>query len=265
MRVTWLLLGLALWVSCVLCAPPSVSAQGSDAEARALFNAGEVAYSEGRYESALDYFRRAYDLSGRALLLYNIGSAAEHVRQDAAALEAFERYLRDTPEDAPHRVAVAARVEFLRRTLAESAAAEAAEAAAAEAAEAEASAEVVETRDEVVTPRPEEGPGAAPWVVMGVGAAVAVAGAVLVGVGYADSATVSGATDGTTWASISGAYERAPVLQGVGFALLGVGVATAVAGIVWGATGSSSSAGEDVAASLWLTPDGGGAVIGGSF
>lgn len=246
-------------ISCALglTLPSAVHAQGSDAEARALFNAGEVAYIEGRYDTALDYFRRAYDLSGRALLLYNIGNAAEHVRHDAEALEAFERYLAETPEDAPNRVSVAARVEFLRSTVA---------AADPVAATAPADAEVTDEPPAPPGPEPshaDEGPGVAPWIVVGIGGAVAVAGAVLVGVGYADGASVSGATDGTTWSSISGAYERAPILEGVGFALLGAGLATAVAGIVWGATGSSAS--ENTTASMWLTPDGAGVVVGGSF
>ena len=250
--------------------PPRAAAQGSDAEARALFSAGEIAYGEGRYEAALEYFQRAYEISGRALLLYNVGSAAEHLRRDREALAAFERYLSDTGEDAPNRTAVAARIEILRRSVAASTS-EASTSTTTTTTSTESTTAASETASSETSstgaaappdPGPSSGPGAAPWIVLGVGAAVAVAGAVLVGVGYADAASVSGIADGGSWSSISGAYERAPILEGVGFALLGVGVAAAVGGVVWGAMGSGESSST---ASAWISPDGAGVIVGGSF
>ncbi len=64
-----------------------------DREARALFDAGSTAFEDARYEDALGYFRRAYELSGRAELLYNVGITADRLRRDAEALEAFEGFL----------------------------------------------------------------------------------------------------------------------------------------------------------------------------
>jgi len=87
-----------------------------DDEARALFEAGRVAYSDGRFEAALGHFRNSYELSGRPRLLYNIGSAADKLRRDQQALEAFEAYLAQVP-DADNRNEVAARIEVLRAQL----------------------------------------------------------------------------------------------------------------------------------------------------
>jgi len=247
--------------------PDAAAAQGSDAEARALYTAGEVAYSEGRYESARDYFQRAFDMSGRALLLFNIGSAAEHLRHDEEALRAFERYLAETPEDAPNRVAVAARIEILRRTIGTTA--EATEATETEATETEPTeteateTEPTETEATVGPSHADDGPGAGPWVLVGVGAAVAIAGAVLVGVGFANADTVANAPDGVSWTELSGAYESAPILEGVGFALIGVGAAAAVGGVIWAVTGGGSS--DSTTASVWVDQDSAGVLAWGSF
>jgi tetratricopeptide (TPR) repeat protein len=88
-----------------------------DAEARSVFEAGSTAFRDARYADALAYFRRAYELSGRAQLLYNIGVAADRLRRDAEALEAFERFLEEAPEH-PRRRDAQARVEVLREAVA---------------------------------------------------------------------------------------------------------------------------------------------------
>jgi tetratricopeptide (TPR) repeat protein len=67
-------------------------------EARARFVAGRIAFGEGRYEDALADFTRAYELSGKPELLYNIGHTADRLRHDEEALEAFERFLELMPE-----------------------------------------------------------------------------------------------------------------------------------------------------------------------
>lgn len=120
--VFWMLIG-ALGVM-----PRNVQADepdaARDAEGRALFDAGRVAYDDGRYEDALGYFQRAFDLSGRPGLLFNIGSAAERVRNDRLALESYRKYLEALPE-APNRGFVEKRIRFLERTVAEPAEGEA--------------------------------------------------------------------------------------------------------------------------------------------
>ncbi len=92
-------------------------AQDREEEARALFMAGRAAYDGGRYEAALERFQEAYELSGRPELLYNIGQTADRLRQDAVALDAFRRFLADTPEDTAHRDMAERRVAFLERSV----------------------------------------------------------------------------------------------------------------------------------------------------
>lgn len=105
-------LGLALLAPALASAQQEVSS-GSDAEARGLFEAGRAAYTRGSYEAALDHFERAYELSGRPMMLFNIGQAADRARHDARAIEAFEAYLEQQP-DAPNRAMVENRLEVIR-------------------------------------------------------------------------------------------------------------------------------------------------------
>jgi tetratricopeptide (TPR) repeat protein len=110
-----ILLGGVL-VGSVLVAPATGEAQDEayEEEARAVFNAGRAAFDDGRFDDALEYFRRAYELSGRGELLYNIGITADRLRRDQEALAALEQYLRDVPNGAQRRDAEA-RVEVLRQ------------------------------------------------------------------------------------------------------------------------------------------------------
>ncbi len=85
-----------------------------DKAARGLFEAGSVAFEEGRYEEALGHFQQAYQLSpNRHLLLYNVGSSFDRLRKDREALENFEKYLQLNPT-AQNRAAVESRVKVLR-------------------------------------------------------------------------------------------------------------------------------------------------------
>lgn len=88
-----------------------------DEQARQLFEQGRTAFTEARFADALDLFRRAHALSHRHALLYNIGQAADRLRLDREALEAFDLYLAEVP-DAENRVEVETRVAVLRETIA---------------------------------------------------------------------------------------------------------------------------------------------------
>jgi tetratricopeptide (TPR) repeat protein len=112
--------GWCVVVAAVLWASATVAAQAPTAameeEARNLFRAGSSAYSEGRYESALDYFKRAYELSGRSMLLYNMATAADRLRQDEDALRWYRQYLEEMP-DAANASEVRSRAEVIQRTM----------------------------------------------------------------------------------------------------------------------------------------------------
>jgi len=92
-------------------------AEDEQAAARTAFKDGRVAFDRGHFAEALERFEHAYSLSGRSELLFNIGLAADRIREDERALEAFEQYLKETP-DSTHREQVEQRVIALRQALA---------------------------------------------------------------------------------------------------------------------------------------------------
>lgn len=100
----------------------AASAQGQeatdDAAGRAYFERGREAFENAEYESALIYFRHAYQLSGRGELQYNIGVAADRLQREEEALEAFERYLDET-KDPTREEEVRERIEALEQSIAE--------------------------------------------------------------------------------------------------------------------------------------------------
>lgn len=100
-------------------APEGPSDEEADRKARALFERGRVAYDDGRYRDAWDYFHQAYVLSKRPQLLYNVGQAADRLRLDQQALDAFRLYLKKLPE-ADNRREVENRIAALEARLAES-------------------------------------------------------------------------------------------------------------------------------------------------
>jgi hypothetical protein len=97
-------------------AEPALSPEEADKRARSLFQQGRVAFEEGRYRDAWDYFRKAYLLSKRPELLYNVGQSADRLRMDREALEAFRLYLKRLP-DAANRREVENRVRALEQRL----------------------------------------------------------------------------------------------------------------------------------------------------
>lgn len=93
----WLALGV---VSLALCstvpgyaAPKSAEKAAADVRARELYKKGDKDYSEGHYEDAFAEFQEAYDLSGRAQLLFNIANAAERLGKYQEAVDALNKYL----------------------------------------------------------------------------------------------------------------------------------------------------------------------------
>lgn len=90
-------------------------------------------------------------------------------------------------------------------------------------------------------PPPAEAPDLVPGIALiATGGALLLTGAILFGVGLADAATVEGARSGTVWSTLEGAYTRAPILEGVGAASLGLGIGlAAVGGILLGLEGAT--------------------------
>lgn len=72
-------------------------------EAGAHFDRGVALSSEADYAAALVEFRRAYDLAPNPLVLYNIGQTYFQLRNYAAALTYFERYLAEAGAGPVHQ------------------------------------------------------------------------------------------------------------------------------------------------------------------
>lgn len=84
-------LGIALVLGSLLAAG-TVSADAQE-EARESFKEGVAHFEAGRFEAAVDAFRRAYKLSPSWRIQYNIGQCEAALKRYGPAIEAFESYL----------------------------------------------------------------------------------------------------------------------------------------------------------------------------
>jgi tetratricopeptide (TPR) repeat protein len=191
----------------------------TDREARALFKAGEAAFGEGRFEAAIEHFERAYELSHRPVLLLNIASAADRIRQDRVSLGALEQYLHDLP-DAENRNQIETRIRVLRQQI-----------AAHEAEEQRAASLPPAAPPVQFEPRPA--PSAWPWVLAGMGVATAGAGGALLWLGVSAGKRVEGAEDGSSFDEVRDDYERSGRFPPIGLALLGAGGLCLASGAIW--------------------------------
>lgn len=70
------------------------SGDNKDAEARKLYRQAEGDYAAGRYEEAAAKFTRAYELSDRAALLFNVANAYERMGEYRKAADNLRLYLK---------------------------------------------------------------------------------------------------------------------------------------------------------------------------
>ena len=113
--------GLGAWVLVLALATganANAEERTNDVAGRQYFERGRQAFESADYESALTYFRHAYRLSQRGELQYNIGVTADRLQREEEALEAFERYLRET-ENPTREAEARERIEVLERSVAE--------------------------------------------------------------------------------------------------------------------------------------------------
>jgi tetratricopeptide (TPR) repeat protein len=238
--------------------------------ARGLFDAGSLAFNEGRFEDALSYFKQAYELAPKPKLLFNIGTVQDRLRRDREAVATFTEYLAKVP-DAQNRAQIEARVKVLQESIdkedalahdAELAKQKAAAEAAAQPAPSATTNEAPAQRTTQPEAAPAEKPSLVPLLVVG-GATVVVGGVALWS--HLDT---SSALD---------TYEKDPTKKhyddGVGkqtrtnILLIGTGVLAAATGVVayftFASGGGSESASASASASAkltpWFSPDGGGA------
>ena len=177
-------------------------------------------------------FQRAYELTGSPDLLYNIATVSDRMRRDEEALQAYEGYLEARPDSAD-REHVASRIDVLRAAI------EAQRRAELDA-EIEARKAAIEAAARVKAERPLTqyvGPGPGPWITIGAGSASLVTGAVLFGLGQRDQKQVENAPAGSSYSSVEEMADRGPKRTKAGIALMGVGGAAVVGGIIWQLTG----------------------------
>lgn len=86
-------------------------------EASQRFKSGVAFYNDKDFTAAMVEFKRAYELVPNHAVLFNIGQTARELKDYAAALAAFERYLNDGGAriDPKRKGAVSASIEELRR------------------------------------------------------------------------------------------------------------------------------------------------------
>ncbi len=150
-------------------------------------------YNSGQYDKAIEEFQGLYEQKPQPILLFNLAQAHRKAGHKAQALDLYERYLREAPsselsaETSGYVTELKKQIEDDKQ--AEKAAAEkaAAEKAAAEKAAAEkAAAEKAATEQASAAWKKKYGPtrpfNIAKWGAVGVGVALVVAGAVLIGV-----------------------------------------------------------------------------------
>jgi tetratricopeptide (TPR) repeat protein len=104
----------AILVVCAMLIAWPARAQLDVESAKAHFAAGSHDFEAGRFADALGEFEKAYKLSGRAPLLYNIALCHERLGHAAQAIEAFERYLQSLPPDSFERPDAEMRLAHLR-------------------------------------------------------------------------------------------------------------------------------------------------------
>lgn len=82
-------------------APGKGAAPPKSDEASEHFRSGVGFYKDRDFTAAMVEFKRAYELAPNYRVLYNLGQTARELRDYAAALTAFERYLREGGTEVP--------------------------------------------------------------------------------------------------------------------------------------------------------------------
>lgn len=185
--------------------PAVARADEDEVRAKELYRNGERLYEEGLYEDAILAWERAYDLSKRPLLLYNMANALERIGRWEEALQRINQYRALAPE--AERETLNRRMQAIERRLEKKRRSDADEARLAEVARAasERSAQANSGRSIGINsvalqaqPRGRRGPPAGTLALLGLG-----------GAGLASSAVFSGL-------ALQARNEAALLCQGIG-------------------------------------------------
>lgn len=237
-------------------APARAQRGASDDAARDTFRIGEAAYSDGRFEEALLHFERAYELSHRPQLLFNIGQAADRSGDRRRALAAFEAYLAEV-ESSANRAFVQSRIDVLRREFADADPSSEPPGPGVE----EAPAEDESTGAIGETERPSRTRRIAGWTSVGIGGTALVLGTVFLALGIGDYHDITDAPDGVRWTELERPYDRSVARVATGGVLIGVGAVASAIGVTLALRAPSS----DETASIDLRIAGDGILVRGRF
>jgi tetratricopeptide (TPR) repeat protein len=252
----------SLWVAVALCglsAPTAAQGQTSPRDAREtgrLLREGAAAFETNDDATALSLFQQAYRLSEEPTILVNIGRVFARMRRHDDAIATFQRYIDRAPQ-APERAAIERllREQQTLRDAAANAARTASEQTQRERADRERAAREQAAREQAErdrAAREARRPGAGPWVLLGVGGAVAASSLIpffavrepqlgaLRRAHNMECTSVGGGwecvdPDGQLAANYNGAVTGT-IAFGV---LLGTGLAAATAGAIWAAVGAA--------------------------
>lgn len=106
----------ALFALPLLLCSPARADQNADNAAKWFYAEGVKHYDAGEYEQALDPFKKAYDLSRRPAILFNLARTETHLGHHEAALGWLRRYLEAAP-GAADELAVRAEIAASERAL----------------------------------------------------------------------------------------------------------------------------------------------------
>ena len=261
------LLALLILTPCIAAAQ-----EGTDARARELYLRGDRLYNEGRYEEAVAAFRESYELSGRALLQFNLANAYERLGRYEEALDALRRYAPHAP--VAEEGQIRARIENLSRRAEEQAAAESGPPPPADPADPPPT-----TPEPAPEPTPSGGGDAALMgaggALLGLGVVLAAGGAVfgVMALDARDQVDVECAAVGDDYfctAAAAGALSDDSTYAALADVGVFVGAAVATTGVILlilGATASPAAPGEQarVAPIVGVSPTGGEVGLRGAF
>lgn len=224
--------------------------EGAQARARGHFQAGASYYEAGSYEDALREFQRAYDLSQRPQLFYNLSLCYQNLDDYENAIAFLRRYL-DEVVEIPNRANLELRIQTFQARL---------DARAQES-----------TESSTESPAPSEtGPGASPQgggpnIGAIVGFSTAAVGLVMAGIfgglTLAEDGTLAGSCSPNCSADQVGTLQTYALLTDIGF---GVSLAGAAVGLILLLVSDSGSQ-ESASLAPWLDGESGGLVLTGSF
>lgn len=234
----------------------AAAAPVDDGEARSLFEAGQAAFSDGRFEDALARWRESYELTEHPELLYNIATSLDRLGRLEEAMDEYEAFLEAMP-DATNRNYVRRRVEVIREQIA----GREADAASAPPPGTEGAPGVLD--DPVERPSRGEPSRVGPAISFGLAGAALIAGvvtAVLADERYA--ALEEACPNGVCAESSAGDIDTLTALTVSTDVLLGVALLAGVGGLLWWVL-DTGDGGESVEASAWCAPGGCGGGLRG--